>query len=361
MPFTQVSFRLRINHFPSQQKEAAMLAYIDESRCSGTASGNRYGWTQVIAILSESDVQASLQKALNASKVSNANAPNDGPSGTKLQAGALLDSLFGQLEAQGEWRLFWARIDNSYAVSTWLVDVIFGSQDDLDITRWYQDEVGRHSLCLAIDGAMTVKTRARLDKARAERNRAQVISCLKNIWVSVLHRVSQENVRRIIKRAFDLASRDSRCIHFSSFKVRIGTEDETATAMTCVTLLQEIASFLKENGKDLVQVKAKNDTPVSATMLNLFTLTNEIYDSLDSEYLYAIGLDPGMLDIGATITEDAVAEEMMERLGDLFRFSCADIPLIALRKKYPKRITEYVVSRIASEMLLRDRLAMTRH
>jgi hypothetical protein len=338
-----------------------MIVYIDESRGCRIRDRQQDEWVQILAIFTTVDVDtskwsdnpspysATLGKFGNESEIIGS------------QAASICNSIFAQLESQGQWNLFWAQIEKSFAVATWFVDVIFGfNEEDFEIYRWYRDDVGQHTLCMTIDRALSKNLRDRIAKAEQTNDYAEVVKCTRPILDIILNSIDDVNILKIIERGFNWAVQNSDQVQRAMSTLNDGFAGDAATRIACVSLLREVSLFLARNRSKVVTFNVLERAPVSSVIKNLLSLIDDIGED-NLSISDNINIFKELRGIEASVENNVHGNEVAAVLGNALRILPSDSPLLKYRSRYPGRMTEYIVSNRASEMLLRKKGGIIRH
>jgi len=225
-----------------------MFVFADETGNSGKNVFDKNEWYRLGAILSVSDVEAELrsviQPVINAQGMARAH----GHEMPALAAAKLANDIMDELDRAGPWSFFTFSIHKPYVVTTKFVDLIFDAGENLAVPHtWYNIELFRHAICLAVDDCMTPLNRARFWDAFLKDDVPGIQACVRNLLVYVIRKVGDPRLREIVRDALQFALKHPEQFTLLAAHRRDSYQGHTPNMVAFTALFDTIHRFAEEH------------------------------------------------------------------------------------------------------------------
>ena len=222
-----------------------MFVYADESGNTGRnlfdekSRTYRLGGIFTVAD-AEPAIESAIRPVLAASGEPRLHAKNMQEGDVSALAHVIMDAL----DTLGPWRLSMTVIDKPYLATTKFVDLVFDSGENAAVPPlWYNLELFRHAICIAVDDMLTDLNRRRFWDAFLADDAEGVKACIRNAMTYLTRKVQDARLRQVVKDACDFALR-----HPERFTIRGGSgrrayQGHTPNIVAFTVLMRSVHDF----------------------------------------------------------------------------------------------------------------------
>jgi hypothetical protein len=225
-----------------------MFVFADETGNSGKNVFDKNEWYRLGAILSVSDVEPGARSAIEPLVKVKGIARAHAHEIAGFEVADLANAIMDELDQAGSWSFFTFSIHKPYVVTTKFVDTIFDSGENLAAPpTWYNIELFRHAICLAVDDCMTPLNRSRFWEAFLKDDVTGIQACVRNLLVYVIRKVGDPRLREIMRDALQFALKHPEQFTLLAANRRDSYQGHTPNMVAFTSLFNAIHEFAEEH------------------------------------------------------------------------------------------------------------------
>ncbi|MAX97031.1 MAG: hypothetical protein CL559_14465 [Alphaproteobacteria bacterium] len=226
-----------------------MFIYADETGHSGRNIFSEPPLYRIGALLSVADAEKALEPIVlplaRAEEDGRLHANNLGPA----RVAALLPNILDALDSSGPWRFLLGEIEKDYVATTKFVDTVFDSGENAAVPQqWYNLRLFRHSLCLAVDGAMRERHREAFWQAYLEDDITGISSVAEKVGVFARTRVRDPRLREVMRDGIAYLRRHPEDFTLSASRGRRSYQGHTPNIIAFSFIFDAVHQFVDETG-----------------------------------------------------------------------------------------------------------------
>lgn len=270
-------------------------------------------------------------------------------------AAALLDAL----DRLGPWRFSLQVIAKPYIATTKFVDTIFDSGENAAVPpMWYNFELFRHALCIAIDEMLTDANRRAFWEAFLADDVVGIQQCIRKAQTYLMRKVPDARMREVIREAFGFALRHPGEFTLTANSSRRGYQGHTPNMIGFCGLLREVHAFVDEHGSPPIAFFHDQQDEFRQSMRQAHQLFGPL--RYDEHPRGAIPLvERAAYDLGGfsmPSSKDMVVLQAADLLVWTAQRDAADEQLRRVQRRLAEKTDDFHISRRMSEMIVAARV-----
>ena len=337
-----------------------MYIYADES---GNSGKNIFDEASPIyrlgAILTVQDAESAvgrvIQPILEASGKDRLHAKDMREGEVAHIASSLLDAL----DSLGHWRFSLQIIMKPYIATAKFVDMVFDSGENVAVPPlWYNLELFRHGLCVAIDDMLTDRNRRAFWDAYLRDDVGGIQRSIRNAGTYLTRKVSDWRVREVIKNAFDFAHRHPNEFTLSSSERKQSYQGHTPNLISFFGLLREVHRFVDASGSKPIAFYHDKQDEFRRSMREAHELFGPLKYRPNSKGMIP-EVELAVYDLGQfsmPSSKDMVVLQAADILVWTSQRKATDENLKIVQTRLSKSTDDFYISRSMSEMIVASRM-----
>jgi hypothetical protein len=226
-----------------------MFIYADESGNSGRNIFDANEWYRLGAIFTSRDAEPPIEAVIRPVLSQRGEPRLHAKDMMEHEIGPVLRDVLDALDANGPWEFSLTVIHKPYLGTTKFVDTVFDAGENLAVPpMWYNLEFFRHTLCVAIDDALTPLNRQRFWTAYMADDVSGIQACIRNARTYVLRKVDDRRIREVIVDGFDFALRHPEELTLGAAARRDSYKGHTPNMVAFTCLLGAVHGFVDKHG-----------------------------------------------------------------------------------------------------------------
>lgn len=338
---------------------SVVFIFADESGNTGRAVFNDPPLYHLGAILSTFDAEEALRPVIEPLVQGSGVHRLHANEFTVDQNTATAEQILDRLDGDGNWAFSLTIIEKPYVATTKFVDTIFDSGENDGVPwLWYNHELFRHQLCVALDDILTDRNRRAFWDAFLSGDVSALQDSVRNAWTYIDRHVADRRVSRVIRDGFDFFLRHPERFSVGPRPGRRGYQGDTPNMIAFSCLLTSINAFAEQFNSPPVAFVHDRQDEFRTTMREWHEIFGPIaFD--DNErggwpQVRRVAHELPNLEIASSA--DSFALQAVDNLLWVSRRDSGGPNLETVKTRLSQSTTDYYISRGMSEMIVFARM-----
>ncbi len=337
-----------------------MFIYADESGNSGrNLFDERSRVYRLGGIFTVADAEPAIERVIRPRLAKSGETRLHAKNMLEPEAAAAAMEVMDALDGLGAWRFPLIAIDKPYLATTKFVDLVFDSGENAAVPpHWYNLELFRHSICIAVDEMLTDMNRRRFWDAFLASDVKGLQDCIRNALTYLTRKVHDARLRQVVKDGCDFALRFPDELTIQGGGDRRAYQGHTPNIVAFTVLMRDVHDFVAAHGSPPIAFYHDLQEEFAAEMRRAYETFGSIrYKDHPRGAIPTIErVEYDLARFSMPSSRDQVVLQAADLLVWTAQREARSDGLKAAQRRLAERTSDHLVSRAMSEMIVAARV-----